>query len=438
MTARLRILLLQPAWDGLSYRRKIKVNEKAIHPLALGVVAALSGNHEVTIVDEAREKLPVSARGFDLVGISVNTFNAPRAYRYGDLYRSQGLPVVFGGAHTSLMPEECLQHADSIIVGDAETTWPRLLDDLLGHQFQSRYFASTNGHNQILAAPRRDLFRKNSPHVAYGQLSRGCSNKCRFCYLQYMPQHALRLRDVSSIYDELRAMPQKILLFVDDNVFCEPEYTKQVLRAITPLRKRWWIQAPTDIHQDDALIPLMAESGCYCVSIGFQTSNNLNNQNERILQNRVEHYGALVKSLHQHGILVDGTFIFGFDGDTAETFAATEDLIRTLQLDTYTFYFLTPYPGTDYFKQFESENRILHRDWSRFDWDHVVLRPKQMTTEELMGGVEALYRRLDRNYFLQNGLRRFSLHRRNCGSAALLSLLISTSWSYYRSPILRP
>ena len=435
MPPRHRILLVQPAWDGLSYRRKIKINERAIHPLALGVVAGLCGPHEVTLIDEAREEVPLSAQGFDVVGISVNTFNSHRAYRFADQYRNEHIPVVLGGPHTALLPEECLQHADSIVVGDAEDTWPRVLEDVAERKLEPRYISSNQ--NGLLQGPHRVLFRKTSRYVAYCQLSRGCSNKCRFCYLQYMPQHAMRLREIGSVVDELRGLEQEIILFVDDNLFCQPDYTKEFLRALTPLKKRWWIQAPTNIHEDDAVIPLMAESGCYCVSIGFQTCSNSTNESERILQNRVEHYSALVHLLHSQGILVDGTFIFGFDTDDRGTFAATEDLIRTLGLDTYTFYFLTPYPGTPYFAQFENEGRILHRDWSRFDWDHVVLRPKQMAPEELAQGVKELYQRLDRSYFFQHGFRNFSLHRRNWRSPALLSLLASTSWSYYHSPILR-
>lgn len=408
MTTPLRILLVQPAWDGLGYRRKIKVDERAIHPLTLGVIAALSDPHEVHIVDEAREPVPMSARGFDVVGFSVNTFNAPRAYALADRFRAAGVPVVLGGPHTSLMTEECLKHADSVVIGDAEDTWPR-----------------------------RDLFRRDSRRVAWCQMSRGCTNPCRFCYLQYMPPAGMRLRPPGAVVDELRALPQSIILFVDDNMFCAADYTREVLRAITPLGKRWWIQAPTTIHEDPALIPLMARSGCYAVSIGFQTASNLTNQNERILQNHVERYSALVRELHRHGILVDGTFMFGFDSDDRGTFDATGDLIARLGLDTYTFYFLTPYPGTEYFAQFEREGRILHRDWSRFDWDHVVVRPLQMSVEELRLGVRRLTARLDRGYFLKTALRHLPIHARSWASPGLMGLLLSTSWSYWRSPILR-
>ncbi len=436
MTSRLRILLIQPAWEGLSYCRKIKVNERAIHPLSVGVVAALSGDHEVRLVNEALEAAPESARGFDVVGISVNTFNAPRACRLADRFRAERVPVVFGGPHTALMPEECLQHADSIVLGDAEDTWPQVLEDLPARRLQPRYF-STGQTGARMPAPRRDLFRKTSPHVAFCQMSRGCANKCRFCYLQYQPHHGMRVREVASVVDELRSLRQQVILFVDDNVFCERDYTREVLQAITPLRKRWWIQAPTTIHEDEQLIPLMARSGCYAVSIGFQTGSTLNLQGERIFQNRVENYAALVQLLHRHGILVDGTFIFGFDGDDPGTFDATGELITRLGLDSYTFYFMTPYPGTDYFAQFEREGRILHHDWSRFDWDHVVVRPKQMSVEELRQGVKRLYQRLDRGYFFQNALRHFSIHCRNYSSWALQSFLLTTGWSYYRSPILR-
>jgi radical SAM superfamily enzyme YgiQ (UPF0313 family) len=434
MTSHLRILLVQPAWAGLGYRRKIKVNERALHPLSLGVVAALSGGHEVRILDEARETVPPSARDFAVVGLSVNTFNAYRAYQLADRFRAEGVPVVLGGPHAALMPDECLQHADSVVIGDAEDTWPRLLEDLAGGCLKPRYL-SGGQVGALMPAPRRDLFHRSSPHVAWCQMSRGCGNQCRFCYLQYLPQHGLRVRPVDSVVAELRALPQRVILFVDDNVFCQPEYTRDVLQAITPLGKKWWIQAPANLHQQPGLIELMARSGCFSVSIGFQTASNANNQAEQILQNRVEDYGALVQQLRQAGILVDGTFIFGFDGDHPGTFEATEALIRRLRLDTYTFYFLTPYPGTPYFSQFENEGRLLHRDWARYDWDHVVVRPKQMSVEQLREGVKNLYQRLDRGYFLQNGLRQAALHRRTCASISLLRFLMSTGWNYYRSPI---
>ena len=436
MTPPLSILLVQPAWDGLGYRRKIKVDERAMHPLTLGVVAALSRPHEVRIVDEAREPVPASAVGFDVVGISVNTFNAPRAYAIADRFRAQGIPVVMGGPHASLMTDECSGHSDSVVVGDAEDTWPVLLDDLAARRLQPRY-TSRPCHGLTLPAPRRDLFRRDSRRLAWCQMSRGCANACRFCYLQYMPDAGMRLRPPGEVVDELRGLRQSIILFVDDNVFCASDYAREILRAITPLGKRWWIQAPTTIHEDPELIPLMARSGCYAVSIGFQTASDLTIRNERIVQNQVLQYGGLVRELHRHGILVDGTFMFGFDSDDRGTFEATGELIASLGLDTYTFYFLTPYPGTEYFALFERQGRILHRDWSRYDWDHVVVRPGQMSAEELREGVRRLTARLDRGYFLKTMLRHLPIHIRGWTSPGLWRLLASTSWSYWRSPILR-
>jgi radical SAM superfamily enzyme YgiQ (UPF0313 family) len=427
--------LIQPSWNGLGYRRKVKVNERAIHPLALGVVAALSADHQVQIINEALEDIPENNGHSDIVGISANTFNAPNAYRIADRFRAQGTPVVLGGPHTSFLPEECLQHADSIVIGDAEDTWPQVLQDIQEHKLQPRYVSSLQ-NGSLIPPPRRDLFKGSSPHIAYCQISRGCGNKCRFCYLRHLPQATARLRDVSSVVDELRALPQSVILFVDDNIFCNIEYCSQVFQAIKPLHKKWWIQAPADLHHHPSLVALMAESGCFSVSIGFQTASNMNNQQEQILQNHVEDYAQLVQLLHRHGILVDGTFIFGFDGDNPGVFERTADLITRLGLDTYTFYFLTPYPGTEYYDSFDREGRILHRDWSRYDWDHVVIRPKQMTEVELREGVKQLYRRLDRGYFIKNMLRQLGMYRRMNASWNLMSFLMSTGWNYYRSPFL--
>ena len=436
MNRRLRILLVQPAWDGLAYRRKIKVDERAIHPLSLGVVAALSGDHEVRLVNEAQQALPPSAGGFDVVGISVNTFNAPRAGRIADRYRAEHVPVVLGGPHTALLPEECLRHADAIVIGDAEDTWPQVLEDIQGRKLQPRY-VSTLQDGSLTPAPRRELFHHNSRHVAFCQMSRGCSNQCRFCYLQYLPHRALRLRDVNSIVLELRSLPQQVILFVDDNVFCQPEYAREVFRAIAPLEKKWWIQAPTNLHRLEGLIEVMARGGCFSVSLGFQTASQANTEAEHILQNRVEEYGELVRRLHRAGILVDGTFIFGFDGDDPGTFERTAELIASINLDTYTFYFLTPYPGTEYFAQFQREGRLLHEDWSRYDWDHVVVRPRHMTVAEVRAGVANLYRRLDRGYFCRHLVWQIPVHLRNLATPKLSGFLAATGWHYFRSPVQR-
>ncbi len=431
----MNILLIQPKWQGLHYRRKIKVNEQEIHPLSLGVVAALSGANKVRIIDEAIEEIPANITDYDLIGLTVNTYTAPRAYYLAAEFRRQGKPVVFGGVHTSLMPEECLQHATAIVIGDAEDTWPVLLQDFESGRLKSKYISTCQAVGKDIPVPRRDLFKNANRKAAYCQVSRGCANQCKFCYLQYISGRSLRIRDIGEVYQELAALPESIILFVDDNLFCERDYALAFFKAITPLEKKWWIQAPTNIYNDEELITVLAESGCFSLSIGFQTANNFNNQQELILQNNVADYKKLVSLLHNYNILVDGTFIFGFDGDTKDTFKETENLIRYLELDTYTFYYLTPYPGTKYYDYFSRENRILTNNLAVFDWDHVVVDPKNMTAAELAQGVHDLYERLDKTYFLGNSLKNIRKYKQVYKSKELLPFLLSIGWNYRNSNI---
>ncbi|MDD2715552.1 MAG: radical SAM protein [Candidatus Wallbacteria bacterium] len=434
MTEKLKILLVQPAWESLGYRRKIKIDERKIHPLSVGVVAALCGTHAVRIIDEALERVPWTEK-YDLVGISANTYTAPRAFELADRFRKLRIPVVLGGHHTSFLPDECLQHADSLVVGDAEDTWPQLLEDFQAGGMKQRYTSGFDQSGKSIPSPRRDLFFRTKRTAAYCQVSRGCDNRCRFCYLQYLPCKKMRYRDPEEVRRELLTIQEEIILFVDDNLFCDRKYCLDFFKLITPLKKKWWIQAPTSLHSDDELISAMAASGCFSVSIGFQTSTNLNNQNESIYQNNTDNYQKLVKLLHKHVILVDGTFIFGFDGDTKNIFKNTGRLIRRIGLDTYTFYFLTPYPGTDYYSSLKAEGRLIENSTARFDWDHVVVKPEKMTENELRLGVKRLYRNLDMRYYLQSAIRRFKMYRRVFTTWSLFKFLLSLSRNYLSSQI---
>jgi radical SAM superfamily enzyme YgiQ (UPF0313 family) len=436
MKTKLNILLIQPKWGGLLYRRKIKVNEQMIHPLSLGVVAALSGNHNIKIIDEAIERIPRDTNSFDIIGISVNTFTAPHAFRLADDLREKKNTVVFGGVHTSLMPDECLRHASSIVIGDAEDTWPLLLEDFIHNKLKIKYISSNQVIGKAIPAPRRDLFKKMKRRVAYCQISRGCLNQCKFCYLQYTSSKQFRVRDIDEVYNELRSLKENIILFVDDNLFCNRGYTLELFRRIAPLKKRWWIQAPTSIYNDEELISVLSLSGCFSLSIGFQTAHDYNISSEFIFQNDVNNYKRLVDLLHKYHIMVDGTFIFGFEGDNKGTFKETEDLIRYLGIDTYTFYFLTPYPGTKYFEYFFNEDRILSTDWSFYDWDHVVIKPKNMTEFELIKGVNELYSRLDKTYFIKNIFKNINIYNKKVFSRDLVFFLLSLGWNYRTSKLL--
>jgi radical SAM superfamily enzyme YgiQ (UPF0313 family) len=424
----LSVLLIQPAWHGLGNRKKVKVSEKKIHPLTLGVVAALITRHNpdhcVRIVNQAITPIPWDA-DCDLVGISVNTFTFPAAVEIAARFRKRGIPVIMGGAHPTLAPDECIGHADAIVSGEAEEVLPELLDDLLAGQLREFYRARTVPDASLIPAPDRSLFARTGGNAAFVQATRGCGNSCRFCYLDSVSWGAFRVRPVQHVVNELAGMSQPIILFVDDNMFTERAYCLELFAAMKWLGKSWWAQAPTTLAEDGQLLQAAADSGCFSLSYGFQTVNSAAIESDRITHNRIADYVGVVRRTQQLGILVDGTFIFGFDGDQPSVFDETVEMILRMGLDTYTLYFLTAYPGTPYFRQMESEGRLLTTDRARMDWDHPAVRPLNMTAEQLEQGVARAYATLDRSLWRRCPAMMLRSIRLMLRSPALARFLVS-------------
>jgi radical SAM superfamily enzyme YgiQ (UPF0313 family) len=250
----------------------------------------------------------------------------------------------------------------------------------------------------VVPIPDRTLFTLKGANAAYVQATRGCDNVCRFCYLQYVNWGPYRARPVDAVLAELDTIPQDVILFVDDNMFVDREWGLELFTRMKGKGKHWWAQAPTTLAHDDELLQAAADSGCFSLSYGFQSINASSLQADRILQNRIDSYRMVVEKSQRLGILVDGTFIFGFDSDDAGVFPATETMIKAMGLDTYTFYQLTVYPGTPYYDRLAAEGRVISSDLGRFDWDHAVIQPQRMSAQELEDGVRRLYARLDRHY----------------------------------------
>jgi radical SAM superfamily enzyme YgiQ (UPF0313 family) len=394
----MRILLISPRWAGFGNRKKVKVREREVHPLTLGIIAALSGDHEVHIIDEQVQRIPFQET-WDLVGITCTTYVAPQAYQIAGVFRSRGVPVIMGGVHPTLMPEECLRHGDSVVRGEAETVWERVLHDAEKRNLAPVYEGGAVTDMSLIPPPRRDLFHRPGRSAEYVQATRGCGWTCNYCYLQYVGWGAHRKRPLDEVIKEIRSIDRRFVLMVDDNLFVDREYALDLFRAMIPLGKFWWAQAPTTICWDDELLQAAYQSGCFALSIGFQTINTASIEQARVTQNRVERYREAVRNLHRHRLLVDGTFIFGFDADPPTIFRDTAEAVLDLELDTYTFYMLTPYPGTPYFAQLEEEERIIDYNWAHYDWDHVVMQPQGMSAEELATGVAWAYNTLDTSRF---------------------------------------
>ena len=387
----MKLLLVKPRWfvkDGV-YRF---LPDVSFEPLHLGILAALSGGHDVKVIDQDWDEVPF-AEDFDLVGLTVTTFSSQRAFDIADVFRAKGVKVVIGGVHACLMPEECLQHADAIVIGEAEYVWPQLLKDAAAGTLQKTYRQDQPTDMDDVPIPRRDLFKRNSL-VGMIQATRGCNHACKFCYLPSVPWHRHRHRSPEKVYEEIKGMKQNVIFFVDDNLFVDEDYAIALCEKIAPLKKAWSVQAPTTITKNTRLLQAMQKSGCFFVQVGFQTVHPDSLQRAGVVQNKIERYQEVARRFHEHGILVQGFFIFGFDNEDRQIFKTAETHIKQMGLEDALLYILTPYPGTPIYDQLKGEGRLLLNDRDKYGWANAVFKPAKMTAQELEQGVQETYENL--------------------------------------------
>jgi radical SAM superfamily enzyme YgiQ (UPF0313 family) len=331
-----------------------------------------------------------------VVGITVHLTFAKRAYELAAWYRDRGSTVILGGLHVNSCPGEAVPHADAISVGDGVQTWPAILRDVERGALRPRYEATFDREYALDPPARRDLMPRGSFLTTTSVVaSRGCRNRCAFCYLATeglrMPY---RVRDPHEVARQVAADGQPFFVFVDNNLGARADYLKALCAALKPLRKIWSAAVTLDVTDDPSLVREMAQAGCSGVFVGFETLNDENLARARKRTPRAEEYGRRVRLFHEHGIQVNGSFVVGFDGDRRDTFDGLAQWIEAHRLACATFHILTPYPGTPLFEQLESEGRLLHRDWSLYDTSHVVFQPRHLTPDELLSGYDWLYRRL--------------------------------------------
>jgi radical SAM superfamily enzyme YgiQ (UPF0313 family) len=380
----LRILLVSPG----RHRKKPGIIGKAFHvpPLSLGVLASLTPpDVEVSLIDENLRDIDYEDVP-DLVGITCLTAVAPRVYEIARNFRERGAKVVLGGMHPSAMPLEAQQHADCVVVGEAEGVWPRVIEDFKANSLQRFYKGKPPEPNQI-AAPSRRIF-DGQGYFLKGtvQTSRGCPHGCDFCSVQRFFGSKWRFRSIPSVVDEIRALATKFIAFVDDNIAGSHAYAKELFTAITPLRVKWICQAPINIARDPELLRLMYGSGCRGVFIGFESiaPESLKEVGKSV--NVVGKFKEYIEKIHDAGISVEGAFIFGFDNDDRDVFKRTMDFMVDAKIDFAQFGILTPFPGTNLQTRLKEEDRITTYDWNKYDIEHAVFKPAGMTADELEEG----------------------------------------------------
>lgn len=363
--------------------------------IALLVLAALTpSGHEVSIEDENTH--PLNLHDWpDLVGITVNVDNSGRAYEIAAAYRARRIPVVLGGIHPSAIPEEAEQHADAVCVGEAEEVWRQILIDTQNHRLKRRYYNRTPTDLARTPIPRWELLdRSDYLYTNIICASRGCPFRCEFCYnsAEYV-HHAYRTRPVAHVVGEIQRLDTRHVMFVDDNLIGNARWTRQLLQAIRPLRVKWNAAVSANVGSFPGLLDEMKESGCQSLFIGFETINQDAIRSVRKHQNHVNSYERLIQDLHDRGIMVNASLVFGFDHDGPEVFRHTLDWLLRNRVETMTAHVLTPYPGTVLFRRLLSEGRITDLDWGHYNTSQVVFTPKLMTAEELYEGYLWIYRR---------------------------------------------
>jgi radical SAM superfamily enzyme YgiQ (UPF0313 family) len=359
-------------------------------PLTLTTLAALVPEElgaELVVHDETAGAIPLDCDA-DLICITAITGTAARAYAYADWFRSQGRTVVLGGVHPTMLPEEAQQHADAVVTGFAEQTFPRLCRDFAAGQLQPRYVQNADYTIVGRPTPRRDLLNKHRYITTNTvEVVRGCALGCTFCAYPTAFGSTVHKRPVAEVIAEIEALPGKYVAIPDINLLTGRVWTTEFFTALAPLKKKWMGLVTSAIGSDDEMIKLFERSGCQGLLIGFESINEESQKFFHKRVNKVGGYPVLMKKLHDAGIAVQGCFAFGGDDEDTSVFERTIEMVSETKMDLPRYSILTPFPNTAYHRQLEAEGRIIEREWPMYDVEHVVYEPKKMTPDELYAGI---------------------------------------------------
>lgn len=371
----------------------------AMQPLGFAVLAGLTPRDvDVELFDERLEPIPTEI-DTDLVAMTVETFTARRSYEIADRFRARGVPVVMGGYHPTFLPDEALDHADAVVVGDAEGVWERVVEDARRGQmhgvYRQREFARLDG----VVYDRRIFAGKPYVKIATVQYGRGCKFACDFCSIHAFYGTSLRQRPVREVVAEIESLGARHVFFVDDNIFVDVPRAIELCRALIPLRIRWSCQVSIDVANNAELMRLMERSGCITALIGFES---LNEHNLRQMKKRwtLRHgdYPTMIRKFEDRGMMIYATFVFGYDHDTPDSFDITLDFALRSKFYLANFNPLAPTPGARLYDRLEREGRLLYDRWwlhPDYRYGHAAFHPRRMTAQELTAGCFRARRRFN-------------------------------------------
>ncbi|HBO83843.1 MAG TPA: B12-binding domain-containing radical SAM protein [Deltaproteobacteria bacterium] len=400
----MKLLLILPKSDRGYWGKVSKSGKAGFVRLSLPTLAALTPKGwDVEILDARVKPVDYNAQA-DIVGITGLTSEMPSVYEIADNFRKKGVKVVMGGVHVSALPDEALKHADSIVIGEAELVWDKLLEDFKKGELKQRYQADLCDMKNM-AIPRRELVDRDMYGSGFNtlQATRGCPFNCDYCAVTAFFGNKFRVRPVDDVIEEIRGFDTKEFFFMDDNIVGRPKYAKELFERLIPLKLEWGSQASITMAKDHELLKLYAKSGGKYAFIGFESLSQKNLEKMHKGWNSAKGYKEAIKKIHDAGINIIGSFVFGLDDDDPSVFKNTFDFIMESKITAAQFHILTPLPGTVTHDTLEKEGRIIDRDWARYHTGEVVFQPKGMTIDELQNGYYWIFKE---TYTIKNILKR--------------------------------
>ena len=363
----------------------------AMTPLVFAILKARTPDDIDTVMIDERVE-PFVPLPTDLVAITVETFTARRAWEIAAIYKARGVPVVVGGHHPSMVPEEALQHADAVVIGDAEGVWEQVLADAGTGKLKQQYQGGFGFDAEQPVSFDRSIFegKKYAP-VSLVQIGRGCRFACDFCSIHAFYGKRREQRPICDILDEIAGLPaDRIIFFVDDNLFWRRDRFVELMHALAPLKHQWSCQITIDVARDDELLDLMEQAGCALALIGFESLSKSNLKQMHKNWNGVAgEYHEVIDKLHDRGIMIYGTFVFGYDGDEPDAFIEAGEFARTQGLAIANFNPLTPMPGTGLYQRLKDNDQLLRPHWwldPQFKYGDAIFLPKKLSPDQLRDG----------------------------------------------------